>query len=161
MATKLRCWFALVLLVLMCTSCGLGHPKSHVAGYLGKSEDEIVGILGSPTGWCGGPAEGEDPASAPPRRIMYRVETANLPEAFTGLDFVMSSDGFCREVAGFTRGFPSPEELLETVGLLGKDTVRTEEDDTGIRYEASEAQTVLVYKPNRVPDRYSDFLVTG
>lgn len=160
MVTRLFGWFALVYLVLACSSCGF-HSKNHMVQYLGKSEDEIVQILGSPTGWCGGPAEGEDPATAAPRRIMYRMETASLPEPITGLDFVMSSDGFCREVAGFTRGFASPEDLLETIGLPGKDLVRTEEDDTGIRYEASEAKTVLVYKPNRVPDRYSDFLVTG
>lgn len=161
MVTRSLGWFALFCLVLACSSCGFGHSKSHVAGYLGKSEDEIVRILGSPTGWCGGPAEGDDLASAPPRRIMYRMETATLPEPLTGLDFVMSSDGFCREVAGFTRGFTSPEELLETIGIHGEDLVRTEEDDTGIRYEAPEAKTVLVYKPNRVPDRFSDFLVIG
>lgn len=152
----------LTVIALMTTSCGFTHSKSDVARYLGKSEEQIVQILGTPTGWCGGPTDADDAGSiAPPRRIMYRTETATLPSPMTGLDFVLSDDGLCREVAGYTTGFSTPEELLKKVGVAGETLTRQNEDDTGIRFDVPELNTVMVYKPNRIPDQYSDFLVVG
>lgn len=161
MLTKSAYATCLIILFMTATSCGIGHSKSDVVRYLGKTENEIVDILGAPTGWCGGPAEGSDLAGASPRRVLYRAETVNLPEPMTGLDFVLSNDGLCREVAGYTKGFSSPEDLLKEIGIQGKSLVRADEDDTRIRYEAPETKSVLVYKPSRIADRYTDFLVIG
>ncbi len=92
---------------------------------------------------------------------MYRRETATLPKPFTGMDFVLSDDGHCSEVAGYTTGFTTPEELLAAVGLQGKTLSQTDEDDSGFRFEGENLSVVEVYKPTRVEGRYTDFLVAG
>jgi len=131
------------------------------------TEEEIVSVLGTPTGWCGG--QMEEPTGraadlvspAAPRRILYRAETVALPAPLTGVDFVLSDEGRCREVAGYTNGFDSPEDLLGEVGIRRKELDRLDEDDTAIRFRAPNLSVVEVYKPGRVADRYADFLVAG
>jgi hypothetical protein len=131
------------------------------------TEDEIVEILGTPTGWCGGEngtaAEGAESLASPesPRRVMYRMETVSLPKPLTGVDFVLSDEGLCREVAGYTLGFDSPEDLLEEVGIRRTDLDRLDEDDSAIRFKTPDLSVVEVYKPGRIAERYADFLVAS
>ncbi len=157
--------FVGTLAVLM-VGCWSARSRWDISRYVGKTEAEIIHVLGEPSGWCERPVALQDGRKGteevlPPLRLLYRQETTTLPKPLTGLDFVLTEEGLCNEVDGYTNGFASPEELLAAVDLSHKVSDVLEQDDRAITYEAPSLGRIEVFQPSRFEGLFADFAIVG
>ena len=158
--------FALSLTVAL-AGCGRGAPKADVTQYLGKSEAQIKEMLGQPGG------RGDSKADArlqqmdrqlmkehfQEKRLVYRREVSELPEPLMTLELIISKDGVCVQVLGQTRGYDTPEALLDAIGLGQLEKKVTSQDQLGVTYTIPPYMLVQVHRPSSMVRQFMSFNV--
>lgn len=159
--------FALGLTITL-VGCGLGGSRTDVTQYFGKSEEEIKEMLGKPSG------RGDNQADArlqqmdrqlmqkyfQEKRLVYRREVSPLPKPLMTLELIISKDGVCKQVLGQTRGFDTPEALLDAIGLGHLEKRVSSQDQLGVTYTISPYTLVQVHRPSSMARQYKSFNVT-
>ena len=94
------------------------------------------------------------------KRLVSRHEVSPLPEPLATLELIISKDGVCKQVLGQTRGFNSPEALLDAIGLGHLEREQTKRDQLGVTYTIPPYTLVQVHRPASMVRQYTNFNVT-
>ena len=150
-----------VLLVFLsaCSSKEVEEVRQvDIKGFLGKTEAEVIEMLGEPTG-TGKPLPSfenypeeivlREVIPAPERRFWLQQE---LEPPLGWLEITFSEEGFCDSVSGFLlAGYDSPQALLEAVGLGAAD-VRPITSEQRLKQLGLKPQFRSTNKAYEIPD---------
>jgi len=153
MAKRMAVLLAAGMMVVL-AGCGGGQPRTDVRQYFGKTGSEIKTMLGEPAT----PTEMDRFSAA---GLIYRAEECTgLPPLFVELKFAFSDAGHCRSMIGITKGFDTPEALLESVGLGGLERELISQDQLGFNYRMPGYALVQVHRPSSLSKSYNSFTAT-
>jgi len=164
---KINALVSALSLMVALVGCGRSVSRVDVTQYLGKSEEEIKEMLGEPSG------RGDSQAGArlqqmdrplmqqyfQEKRLVYRQEVSPLPEPLMALELIISKDGVCKQVLGQTRGFDTPEALLDAIGLGDLEKRVSSQDQLGVTYTMPPYTLVQVHRPSSMVRQYKSFNV--
>ena len=140
------------------TGCGK-KQEIDVSQYFGKNEQQIVEILGEPSGrgipsfstrgYLGFVVEDPD-------WIFWLEEEISPPITLLKLHF--SESGLCNQAIGTVQpGYKTPEEVLEAIGLGNLEKKRILSDQLGFNYKMPPYKMVQVHRPSSAHTKYTDF----
>jgi len=149
---------------------GCGPPEVvDVTQYLGKTQPEIVKILGEPSSSWSYLEEVESlrgrewvrqhyAALKKSGEICYDLDQKPLPAPLRELKCLFSNSGYCHQVVGITKDYDSPERVLKAIGLGNLEVRSQSPDRLGFSYNIPPFERVQVHKPSSV-QRYSNFSI--
>ena len=146
-------------IILSLAGCGSANSGSDVSQYFGKSEQQIIEMLGEPSG-KGRPSFStrgylvfviEDPD------YMFWLEE-KLSPPFTLLRVRFSESRLCHGVMGTVKPvYKTPEEVLEAIGFGSLEKERTSSDQLGFGYKMPPFEMVHVSRPSSNITKYTNF----
>lgn len=146
-----------VLLAFSLAAAGLAmagcdsQPEFDVSRYFGKTEEEIVEMLGEPT-----EREMLSPGAGS-FCISYLEESKIPPPLWKTFKICFSEAGLSYHFRGQTRGYDTPDELLTAVGLGGLQKEETGRDQLGVTYSIPPYELVQVHRPSSHVIKYTLF----
>ena len=142
--------FSLTAAGLALASCGL-QPSFEVSPYFGKSEEEIIEMLGKPS-------RRETLPPGPGSFCLHYLEESNIPPPlFRAFKICFSDKGLSYHFWGQTRGYDTPDELLNAIGLGDLQKEETGRDQLGITYSMPPYEMVQVHRPSSHIMKYTLF----
>jgi len=148
-------------IILSLAGCGSVNSGFNVSQYFGKSEQQIIEMLGEPSG------EGRPSFSTrgnltfvieDPDHIFWLEEKLSPP--LTLLQVRFSESRHCNQVLGtFQPGYKTPEEVLEAIGFGSLEKERTSSGQLGFNYKMPPFESVHVYRPSSNYTKYTDFIL--
>lgn len=140
-----------------------GGSKADVTQYFGKTEQEIIAMLGPPSG----PSDSRQDAvnqrmtvtGEDKKWLIYREEATSLPKPLRRIELLISKEKGCQQVHGDTYGLDTPEAMLDALGLGGLEIANSIRDELGVSYGIPPYGMVQVHRPSSAHSKYMSFNV--
>ena len=163
MKTRTLLLFTSISAMLALLGCSGGGSKADITQYLGKNEQEIIAILGPPSG----PSDSRqdavnqqfDVTGEDKKWLIYRDEAKSLPSPLRRVELLVSRETGCKQVRGDTYGLDTPEAMLDAIGLGGFEIKNSRRDELGVNYSIPPYGLVQVHRPSSMQSRYMSFNV--
>ena len=163
MKTKTIVFLFSIVVMPMLLGCSGGSSKADVTQYFGKTEQELIAILGPPNGRSDSRQDAVnqqfDMTGEDKKWLIYRDEARPLPSPLRRVELLVSRETGCKQVRGGTYGLDTPEEMLDALGLGRYEKKLINRDELGVNYSIPPYGLVQVHRPSSMQSRYMSFNV--